>query len=617
MSLVNIAMVYPEYRTPTFWSFREALKIVNKRANMPPYGLISIAGMLPENFHVKLYDENIRPIRDHELVQADLVMASAMIVQKDSLLDLIARCNKFGKPIIVGGPLINTGFDDIPNADHYFIGEAEQGLSQFIADFQAGKAKKAYGHVVDESKASRIRAHFKNDCTLIVGERPALTAMSLPRFDLLDHAQYGSMAVQFSRGCPVGCEFCDIWTQYGRKPRTKDVARLLAELDAIRSLGYCGPVFIVDDNFIGNKKVVKTELLPALIEWQREAGYPFCFFTEATITLGNDDELLSLMNNAGFDMVFVGIETPHEQSLLESNKGLNTDRKNHQTAAMLLAQIEKIQRAGMEVSTGLIVGFDSEPANIDGIMGEFIQQANIPVAMAGLLTALPETDLEKRLQQEGRLRSLSSGNNTHGFELNFESKRREADIIATYKRLLNQLYDRKLERYFARCEGLLDRMAANSRGARRTNNGGIFDLFRSFRHMLPTSYGWNYLRFLTRQMIKNPRTFPEAVTLGIKGAHLAHITRWAIEAHELSTYCDQVLGQLDEYGRSVKKSYRHGRTLLDQICRRKAAALRDVRHRVRNFKLEPRDAATARYDSFVREVHSRFEPIERMMQQDD
>ncbi len=610
----NVAMVYPEYRTPSYWSFREALKMIKKRSNMPPYGLISIAGMLPPNFQVKLYDENVRPFHDNDLANADLVMASAMIVQKEAMQDLIARCNSLGKPIIVGGPLINTGFSEVPGANHYYIGEAELGLSQFIVDFQTGKTKKAYGHVADVEKAERIREFFNGDCALIVGDRPTLADMPMPRFDLIEHDQYASMAVQFSRGCPVACDFCDIWTQFGRKPRTKPAARLLAELDAIRNIGYRGSVFIVDDNFIGNKNAVKNEVLPTLVAWQRRSGYPFTFFTEATITLADDDELLSMMGQAGFDMVFVGIETPDEKSLLASNKSLNTDRKNHQTAAKLLAQVEKIQRSGIEVSAGLIVGLENEPENVDRIMIEFIQQAKIPIAMAGLLTALPETELEKRLTREGRMRSRSSGNNTHGFKMNFEPKRPEAEIIASYKRLLRDLYGTNLKSYFERCDGLLDRIAGNLVRRHRIKNGEMI-FFRSLARMLPTRYGWNYFKFLTRRLFKNPRTFTEAVTLGVKGAHLVHITRWAIEAHDLATYCDQVSRQFDEYCKSVQKSCHERRVEIEEVCARKADVLRDVQRRMRKFKLESRDLVKARYEAFVREVHSSFSPLEELLQQ--
>jgi len=609
----RVVLVYPEFRTPTFWSFREALKIINKRANMPPYGLITIAGMLPKNFDLELIDENVRKLSDADLLRADLVMASAMIVQKESLAELIARCKRLGKPIVVGGPLVNTGFEEVAGADHYFIGEAEQGLAAFVADWLQGKAKKAYGHVIDETKAARIRTHFKNDVTLIVGERPSMAEMPMPRFDLLEYKLYGSMAVQFSRGCPVGCEFCDIWTQYGKRPRTKPVARLIAELDALLALGYQGPVFIVDDNFIGNKKLVKGELLPALLAWQEQHKFPFRFFTEATITLADDDELLSLMSRSGFDMVFCGIETPDEKSLLETHKALNTDYKTHNTVAKLLGQIDKVQRAGIEVCTGLIVGFDNEPANIDFVMSEFIQRANIPIAMAGLLTALPETELEKRLVREGRLRQKSAGNNTHGFEVNYETRRPEADVVASYKRLLDSLYDRRLKRYFERCEGLLDRIAARPKTRRAVRFEDLRTLARSIYTLVPTAYGWNYVKYLVKRFVKNRETFADAVALAVKGHHLAHITRTAIETHEVHSHCAEVLRQLDEYLVSVQASYRHGKVRLEEAYARRTLALKEVQRRIKKLQHSSRDAARQHYEHFAGQVKERFARFEALM----
>jgi len=609
----NIALVYPEFRTPTFWSFKESLKILKKRVNMPPYGLLTIAGMLPNGFDPALYDENIRPVSDEELSGADLVMASAMIMQEQSLQELIGRCNRLGVPILVGGPLINSGFEHVRDADHYFIGEAEHGLARFLADWCAGKAKKAYGHVADSSKAARIRAHFRGEAALIIGERPELAKTSLPRFDLLEHSQYGSMAVQFSRGCPVGCEFCDIWAQYGRKPRIKSVDRLLAELNAIRALGYEGALFIIDDNFIGNKKAVKGELLPALVRWQREAGYPFKFFAEATITMADDEELLSLMHDAGFDMVFVGIETPDERSLIETNKALNTDFRTHNTSAKLHAQIEKVQRAGIEVCTVLIVGFDSEPGNIADMMSTFIQEARIPLAMAGLLTALPETDLEARLASEGRLRMKSVGNNTHAFEMNFVPKRPETDVVASYKHLLELLYDKCLKSYFERCDGFLDRVGYNAGIERTANFKNLRILIRSFFHIVPTSHGWNYLTFLARRFVKDRRTFAEAVAFGIKGHHLAHITRCALEVHEINQYCRQLLEQVDEYLARLKSSYRQGKARMEETYNAKKDALLQARRRFRKMKRTSRANALESYKKYVREICDRFETVERMM----
>ncbi len=409
----------------------------------------------------------------------------------------------------------------------------------------------------------------------------------------------------------MGCEFCDIWTQYGRKPRLKGVDRFLAELDAIRAIGFEGSVFIVDDNFIGNKKAIKGEMLPALAKWQEANGYPFRLYTEATVNMADDDELLSLMHNAGFDMVFVGIETPDEASLVETKKTLNTDSRTHNTPAKLLAQIEKIQRAGLELSTGLIVGFDNEPADIDRFMADFIHKARIPMAMAGLLTALPETELEARLAREGRLRTKSAGNNTHAFDMNFEPRRTEAEVVASYKRLLDQLYDRRLRNYFERCDAFLDIVGYNPAIQRGLNFENLWNFLRSLIHIVPCAHGWSYLRFLARRLRRDRRTFAEAVTFGIKGHHLAHITRCALEVEEIRQYCSALLQQVDQFLAGLKVSYRQSKVGLEGAYKKRNEALRQAEQHFRKLKRASRARALHVYEQYVREVRERFAQIEK------
>jgi len=580
---MRVLLAYPEFRDPTFWSFKESLKIVGKKANMPPYGLISVAAMLPANYKLTLKDENIESITDKDIQDADLVLSSSMIVQKEATNDLIARCNRFGKPVIPGGPLINTGYKSVPGATSYFIGEAEQGFPSLINDFEQGRLKAAYGHVIDENKAAEIRSHFGNDISLLVGERPQLTGPQ-PRFDLLNLEAYGSMAVQGSRGCPVGCEFCDIWKQYGLKPRLKPVDKLTGELDALLKLGYTGGVFIVDDNFIGNKKQVKEELLPALARWQDDHGHPHQLYTEATITMADDEQLLTLMRNAGFNMVFVGIETPDEASLLETNKKLNTDYKAHNTTQKLLDQVRTIQQHGIEVSTGLIVGFDNEPANIAPVMAKFIQDAKIPMAMAGLLTALPETDLETRLEKEGRLHGASIGNNTHSFDLNFDTKRPRQDVIESYKTLIAALfdYDKGLKNYFERCDGMLDVMGYQQHGTRKVRKNDVKAFVSALKTILPTRYGWEFTKFLAKRAWKDPRTFAEAVALGIKGHHLAHITRGALEQQNMYEFLDDTRAKAQAYVQRLRESYEHGRAAVQNAYDHRHEILTDTRRRVQD-----------------------------------
>ncbi|MEK6822453.1 MAG: radical SAM protein, partial [Nanoarchaeota archaeon] len=542
--MVRTLMVYPEYRDPTFWSFKEALRIIGKKANMPPYGLATIAAMLPRHYDVTLIDENVATLRDEDIKNADVVMSSAMIVQRSSLRELIDKCRHYGKPIIVGGPLVSTGFEEVPGATSYFIGEAEQGLPRLVLDLEKGQLKKAYGHVANgvttaEEKAARIRDHFGNDISLIVGERPTLERTLVPRFDLFDVKQYAAMAVQYSRGCPVKCEFCDIWTQGGVKPRLKETDRFLAELDAIHATGFEGGVFFVDDNFYGNKNRVTGELLPAVTRWQQDRGYPYRLFTEATITIGDDPKFLKAMHGAGFDMVFCGIETPSESALLETNKKLNTDHKNHNTMELLVQRVENIQRAGIEVSSGFILGFDNEEPDIDDRMIYFIERAKIAMAMLGLLTALPETKLYERLRSEGRLKKASEGNNTHALDVNFVPKNTtEDELVRKYNRVLNALYDPALRNYFARVDRMMDTMGKPMHGGRRVTFEGIKHLLSALYHVGPTRHGPEFIKFLAKRLWKDSSTFAEAVTYGVKGHHLAHITNGTRQVHAVSTYID-------------------------------------------------------------------------------
>ncbi|MCX8126656.1 MAG: B12-binding domain-containing radical SAM protein, partial [Dehalococcoidia bacterium] len=355
-------LVYPAC-PDTFWSFRHALKFVAKKASFPPLGLLTVAAMLPTQWEKKLVDMNVEHLTDHDLKWADFVFISAMIVQRESAREVIARARESGAKVVVGGPLFTTSYQEFSNVDHFVLGEAEATLPQFLADLNAGCARQLY----------------------YSQERPDLGKTPVPQWSLIRRPKsYSSMAIQYSRGCPFNCEFCDIVVLNGRKPRTKSRDQMLAELEALYNFGWRGGVFIVDDNFIGNKDKVKTEILPAILNWSREKRYPFAFSTEASINLADDEELIQLMVDAGFNTVFIGIETPHEASLAECGKSHNQKRD-------LLASIRKIQSLGLEVQGGFIVGFDHDPITIFKNQINFIQKSGIVTAMVGLLQALPET----------------------------------------------------------------------------------------------------------------------------------------------------------------------------------------------------------------------------------
>ena len=376
-------LVYP-YFPDTYWSFRHALKFEGKRSAFPPLGLLTVSSMLPASWERRLVDLNVTRLKNADIEWADIVLCTAMIVQKDSLEEVVRRCKARGKRVVVGGPYVSTSAEHLPAADHIFVGEAEATLPEFVRDLENGSARRIYQ----------------------APERPALSATPVPDFRLADVKRYSAMSVQYSRGCPFNCEFCDIIEIYGRVPRTKSNQQMLLELDALRATGWRGTVFIVDDNFIGNKRNVK-RLLPDLAAWQERNGRPFDFLTEASVNLADDEGLLELMRRANFRRVFLGIETPVVESLKETQKTQNT-------RGDMLDSVKKIQGYGMEVMAGFIVGFDNDPEDIFERQINFIRESAIPLAMVGLLTALPDTQLWRRLKREGRLIAESSGENKIG-----------------------------------------------------------------------------------------------------------------------------------------------------------------------------------------------------------
>jgi len=406
---MKVLLVYPLF-PDTYWGFRHALSFERKRSLIPPLGLITVSAMLPASWEKRLVDMNVRPLTDADIEWADIVFASAMHIQKDSLEEVIQRSKANGKRVVVGGPHASISPDELADADYVFIGEAEATLPEFVCDLARGEAKRIYNAI----------------------DRPALSTAPIPDFHLLDLNLYNVMALQYSRGCPFNCEFCDIIEIYGRVPRTKSNAQMLAELDALWEVGWRDNVFIVDDNFIGNKKNVR-RLLPDLAEWSERHGYPFGFVTEASVNLADDKELLLGMQRAGFYSVFVGIETPDVESLKEAQKGQNTRRD-------LIESIRNIQRHGMEVMAGFIVGFDHDPEEIFDAQINFIRESAVPCAMVSLLVALPGTQLWRRLEREGRLREIDPKDNKADCALNFIPKMDEARLIEGYKSILRTIY---------------------------------------------------------------------------------------------------------------------------------------------------------------------------------
>ncbi len=409
---MKILLVYPQY-PETFWSFKYALKFISKKAAFPPLGLLTVAALLPQEWEKKLVDMNVTGLTDAHLDWADLVFISAMVAQKKSARETIQKCKVKGLKVVAGGPLFTTQSSEFDSVDHLVLNEAEETLADFLKDLENNSAR----HIYKSNDWPDIR------------ESPS------PEWQLINMKKYESMSIQYSRGCPFNCEFCDIRLLNGEKPRRKSKDQVLEELEALYRRGWRGGVFFVDDNFIGNRAVLKKQLLPALIDWMEQKKHPFHFYTEASINLADDEDLIRLMARAGFDKVFIGIETPHEESLTECNKYTNKNRD-------LMANVKKIQGHGLEVQGGFIIGFDHDPPSIFEKQINFIQQSGIVTAMVGLLTAVKGTRLYQRLNQENRLLSTSSGNNTD-FSLNFIPKMNMENLINGYRKVLQTIYSPK------------------------------------------------------------------------------------------------------------------------------------------------------------------------------
>lgn len=421
---MRILLVNPEFEE-TYWSFRYALPFEGKRSVFPPLSLLTVSSLLPRDCERRLVDLNIERLKDSQIEWADMVFITGMLAQKESLHKVVQRSKRLGKKIVLGGPYVTSTIEELPHADHIFQGEAETTLPQFFKDLALGNATRIY-------KAP---------------ERPPMSLAPVPDFAIANLKKYSCMSLQYSRGCPFSCEFCDIIEIYGRVPRTKSNQQILAEFDALKKLDWRGPVFIVDDNFIGNKKHVRM-LLPEVIEWQKQNGYPFSLLTEASVNLADDDDLLTSMKDAGFRRVFLGIETPVEESLKEAQKTQN--RGN------LLDSVRRIQNHGMEVMAGFIVGFDNDPEDIFERQIEFIRESAIPMAMVGMLNALPDTQLWKRLEREGRLLGAdATGNNTIA-TVNFIPKMDVDTLITGYQRIMRTIY--KPSEYYRRALESLQRV---------------------------------------------------------------------------------------------------------------------------------------------------------------
>ncbi len=411
---MNVLLLYPRF-PKSFWSFEKMIELMGRKALIPPLGLITVAAILPQEWNFKLVDLNVREVTEAEWSWSELVICSAMIVQKPDLLAQIQEAKRRGKRVAVGGPYPTALPHEVSEvgADYLILDEGELTIPLFVEAIKQGQM------------SGKFRAPN--------GERPDVTTTPIPRFELLEFDAYAEMSVQFSRGCPFQCEFCDIIVLYGRKPRTKDPAQMLKELDYLYELGWRRSIFMVDDNFIGNKRNVKL-LLKELLPWMVEHKYPFSFATEASVDLANDQELMDLMVQCNFGSVFLGIETPDEESLALTQKHQNT-------RSSLTEAVERIAKSGMRVMAGFIIGFDGEKTGAGQRIVKFVEQTNIPTAVFSMLQALPDTALSHRLAKEGRLRGTADGNINQTTLMNFVPTRPLEEIAIEYMDAFDELYE--------------------------------------------------------------------------------------------------------------------------------------------------------------------------------
>jgi len=485
---MKILLVYPKY-PDTFWSFKHALNFISKKAAFPPLGLLTVAAMLPKEWEKKLIDMNVSSLNDNDLKWADYVFISSMDIQEKSTKEVIIRCKELGTKIVAGGPLFTIRYEEFDDIDHLVLNEAENTLPFFLDDLKNGCANHVYS-----SK-----------------EWPDIRKTPRPQWELIDMKKYSTMNVQYSRGCPFNCEFCDIIVLNGQKPRTKEKDQILEELEVLYKQGWRGGVFIVDDNFIGNKKKLKKEILPALIDWMRQKKHPFSFLTEASINLSDDEELMQLMTKAGFNKVFIGIETPNEESLSECNKSNNKNRN-------LIACVKNLQKHGFEVQGGFIVGFDNDPISIFERQIRFIQKSGIITAMVGLLNAPRGTRLYSRLKKENRLLDEISGDNMD-FSLNFIPKMNRETLIDGYKKILNTIYSPK--HYYKRVKTFLKEYKFNPLKKRvHFDFCYINAFFKSIWQLgIKGKERFQYWKLIAWTLLKRPQFIGMAISFAIYGFH--------------------------------------------------------------------------------------------------
>lgn len=518
---MNVLLIYPEF-PDTFLGFKHALKFIRKKAVSPPLGLLTVAAMLPKEWTKRLVDLNVTKLTEEDLVWADYALISGMVIQKDSARRAIVQCKEAGVKVVAGGPLFTTEYDQFGEVDHLVLNEAEVTLPSFLADLERGCAR----HIYTTSEFADIRK------------------TPIPLWELADLNLYASINIQFCRGCPYDCDFCNVTTLFGHRPRTKTIEHIIAELDKFYTLGWRGTAFFVDDNLIGNKKHFKSELLPALIKWQRGKGQT-TFNCQVSINLADDEQLMGMMVEAGFDTVFVGIETPNEDTLTECGKKHNKNRN-------LIEDVKRIHRAGLQVEGGFIVGFDNDTHSVFQQQIDFIQKSGIVMAVVGMLQAPPGTKLHKRLRQENRVLGQISWNSIDGMTNIIPTM--SLDVLREgYKNILRHIYSPK--HYYQRLKTFFREYKPRQIETPQ-NFEHILALFRSIYYLgIVGKERFHYWNFLIWTCFHYPKLFPLAIRLAIYGHHFRKVCElYIFKNPALSTkYLENSTGIAHDYADRLVK----------------------------------------------------------------
>jgi radical SAM superfamily enzyme YgiQ (UPF0313 family) len=559
MKKIKILPVYP-YSPFSFWSFGESLKLTGKKATMPPTGLLTAMAMFPQDKFefLPLQDLNVQPLDEEAVKSADLIATSSMVIHSESQDEIVNIAHKHNKKVVSGGPYPTATPERCANVDYIVGGEGELTIPLFIEDFLGGHLK----HLYTEAEAVKS---YKGRLSKI--NKPLLSATPIPRWDLVpDLNVYSSAGIQYSRGCPHDCEFCDITARFGRESRTKGSDQMIEEIDTVYNLGFRGSIFVVDDNFIGNLRNLK-QFLPSFIDWQKQRGYPYEWYTEASVKLAHPEnrKVLEQLVEAGMDMVFLGIETVDPDMIKVMNKSQNLRQNPRETVKIL-------QNAGLEVTSGFIIGTDGEKKSVFDNLYNFIQETGIMVSMVGLLNAAPGTLLYSRLVNEERLRGESEGSNTHAFELNFKPKLEpdfsEQELITGYKNLLQRLYNSK--NFYERCKVHHKNLGKKTYTRPRANKEGLAILGRLIKYQLTGNWDTETMKYLLTSFVSPFRSFSGAVADAVKFQHFKQITRDSIAADAYAEKIECLYGRFIDKIQNLKDKYGEDFSRLNKVASRKA-----------------------------------------------